>query len=322
MVLTSSMISSPAYHVQIRPLLLACIVALSLTSSPQICSAAAEAAAEPWQGVSFAADPVALLEAAATVPAADGVDVLVLLEERHLRFDAQGRRVLRNRLVYRILSPAGLQGWSSTAARWSPWHQKRPSLRARVISPRGTEHWLDAATIGEFTLSEEQPEVLSDRRELRALLPAISVEAVVETEAVITDLAPYFDGGDVDFFFFGQEVPVRQTRLTVEAPDSLPLSYLVWHLPSVEPRRMTEAERVQLVFESGPLDALSMPETLLPADEPGRPLVGISTAESWSEVARHYSEIVDAQTAGMALGHIVGEALRGAETRPERIPDW
>ncbi len=298
---------------------LAWVLAIFLASSLQLQPAAAQTAAEPWDGLAFAADPAAVLAAAEALPAADGADVLVLLEDGHFRFDAQGRRVYRYRLVYRILNPAGLQGWSTTAAGWSPWYQARPSLEARVIGPGGAVHRLDPATIGEFPVSEEQPEVLSDRRVLRAPLPAVAVGAVVETEAVIEDLEPSTGGGTVHPFYFGQGVPVQRTRLTVEAPESLPLSFRAWHLPALEPRQSAGDGRVHWTFESGPLEALSAAEALTPATDPTSPVIAISTAESWSGVAGRYAEIVEAQLAGAALEPIARQALGQAETRADKI---
>ncbi|MCP4656174.1 MAG: DUF3857 domain-containing protein, partial [bacterium] len=104
----------------------------------------------------------------------------------------------------RILTPVGLQGWSTAEMSWSPWHQERPAMRARVISPDASEHRLDPKTIGESPIYGDQPEVLSDRMLLRSPLPAVAVGAVVEEEIEVRDSAPFFEQGTVRFFAFGR----------------------------------------------------------------------------------------------------------------------
>ncbi len=182
---------------------LAWLLAASLALCPQGWAATEAAASEPWDAARFTADPAAVVEAAAALPAAEGADVLVLLEEGSFKFDAQGRCAYRHRLVYRILTPVGLQGWSTAEMPWSPWYQERPAMRARVILPDRSEHWLDPKTIGESPIYEDQPAVLSDRMLLRAPLPAVAVGAVVEREIEMRDVAPFFEQGTVFFFGFG-----------------------------------------------------------------------------------------------------------------------
>ncbi|MCP4664374.1 MAG: DUF3857 and transglutaminase domain-containing protein, partial [bacterium] len=305
----------------IRPCssILAWLLAGSLALCPQLCPATDAAASEPWDGAAFTADPAAVAEAAATLPTDEGTDVLVLLDESSVRFDAEGRRVLKHRLVYRVLTPVGLRGWSKIRMAWNPWHQDRPAMRARVISPDGTEHWLDPDTIGESPVSDHQVDVLSDRLVVHAPLPAVAAGAVVEEETVVRDLAPLFAHGTVHYFAIGGRVPVHRKRLVVEAPAGLPLRYETWLLPGVEPQRTQSADLVRLVFEAGPFEAIESVELLAPGDVAITPLVGFSTGESWARVATRYGEIVDAQIDGAELRSIVEKATQGASTRQEKV---
>ena len=100
----------------------------------------AQTAAEPWEVAAFTGDPAAIARAAAKVPGAEDDDVVVLLMEASYSFDEAGRETYTQRLVYRILAAGAHESWSTVEESWEPWHQARPEIRARVITPDGAEH--------------------------------------------------------------------------------------------------------------------------------------------------------------------------------------
>jgi len=258
-------------------------------------ASAALSATKPWDGPPFSADPAILLAAAQSQPVPDGAEVLVLLDEERVEFDLQGRSDYTERLVYRVVVQEGVEDWSSVAASWEPWHQERPTIRARVITPDGAVHALDPKTIEEATAREGQRDVFTDRRLLRAPLPAVAAGAVVEEEIAVHETAPIFDCGVVHRSYFGKDVPVEKTRLVIEAPASQSLQYLVRLLPSVAPQKTESNGRVRLVFESGPMAAIKTVEPLMPGDVPRWPHVAFSTGRTWQDVATRYAAVVDGQ---------------------------
>ncbi|MGZ8831408.1 MAG: hypothetical protein ACXW2Q_13650, partial [Thermoanaerobaculia bacterium] len=78
------------------------------------------AADEPWNGAPFAADPKAMLAAAATIPHGES-DVVVLLDESRYTFDADGRATTVERLIYKIAGESAIETWSTAEAHWAPW---------------------------------------------------------------------------------------------------------------------------------------------------------------------------------------------------------
>jgi len=258
-------------------------------------AAAVTRADEPWEGPAFSADPAALFVAASSQAVPEGTEALVLIEEERQVFDAKGRKNYAWRTVYRVETDAAVEGWSSIQAAWEPWHQERPVFRARVITPDHVEHWLDPKTIAEVAAREDGRNLFSDRRVLRAPLPAVAAGSVVEEEIEARETAPVFDRGVVGYSYFGQEVPVRQTRVVIEAPTSLPLHYVTRLLPSVTPQKRESDGHVRLVFESGPTAPLERPEPFMPTDEPRRPYVAFSTGSTWLDVATRYAAMVDEQ---------------------------
>jgi tetratricopeptide (TPR) repeat protein len=220
---------------------------------------------------------------------------LVLLDEERVEFDTLGRSHYTGRLVYRVVTQEGVEDWSSVAASWEPWHQERPTIRARVITPDGAVHALDPKTIEEAAAREGEPDIFTDRRLLRAPLPAVAAGAVVEEEIAVHETAPIFDRGVVHRSYFGKDVPVEKTRLVIEAPASQSLQYLVRLLPSVAPQKTESDGRFRLVFESGPMAPIKTVEPLMPGDVPRWPHVAFSTGRTWQDVATRYAAVVDGQ---------------------------
>jgi len=77
--------------------------------------ASLHAADQPWNGAPFSADPKALLAAAEAVPAGESAAV-VLLDEMRYMFDAEGHSTRMARLVFRIVDPSAVEGWSTVEA--------------------------------------------------------------------------------------------------------------------------------------------------------------------------------------------------------------
>lgn len=282
--------------------------------------AAGASAQEPWDRGPFAASPQEIRDAAAAITAPPGTGAVVLLEEGRIGWDAAGRQTWRYRRVYKILDPGAVSSWGATSAWWSPWYQERPSVRARVVGPDGTVHELDPRTLTEIAPTQRSPDVYSDRRGMTAPLPGIAVHAVVEEEIVIRDHRPFFEGGDVGRFWFGANVPVRRTRLVLEAPATLPLRWVKRLLPDVTPKRAQIGDVVRWTFEAGPLPPLEEPEPNLPPDVPPQPYVAFSTGHSWNDVARRYARLVDERIATTDLRAAVREAI-GEERDPARAAD-
>ncbi len=281
--------------------------------------ARAQPEGSPWDAEPFTADAEALAAAAAERTVEEGVDLEILLQEAHFHFDEAGRLERRIRSIFHVLTPVGLRQLATVEVAWSPWHQERPQLKARVVTVDGTEHWLDPTTAAEAPVYEDMPDILSDRLLLRAPLPAVAVGAVIEREAVVRDTEPSFSDGTVHGFSFARTYPVRRARLVVEAPVALPLHWVTHNLEGLEPERSVDGDRVRLVFEEGSREPIESVETLTPGEVQQFPVVGFSTGESWARIAERYHEIVEERLAGTKLPQIVKQATSGVKSRHEKI---
>ena len=254
-------------------------------------------AADTWDAPPFTAEPAVLAGAAAALPTPAGAEAEVLLEEGLFSYDEQGRETVTQRLVYRVLTPEGVKNWAVVGTGYAPWHEERPEVRARVITPDGQAHLLDPSTLSDATPAESDPETMSDRRILRGPLPAVSEGAVVEQVITTRETESLFSSGAARRFYFGKEVPVRRVRLTLEVPQGRPLHFAARGV-RVKPKRTEANGRTRLSFEQGPLEPLVNPEPFLPGDAGAWPHVAFSTGRAWGELAQRYHETVEAQLGG------------------------
>lgn len=277
-------------------------------------AAAGEPWPQPWEGAAFSADPAAMARAAQALGSEGDGGIDVLLLETVRSFDETGRESYTQRFVYRFTGGQAHESWSAVEHSWSPWHQERPRLRARVITPDGAEHLLDPATIAENGEAAGSPEMFEDDRVLRAPLPATGPGALVEQEVAVRETAPFFAGGTVGSSYFQMSVPARRVRLVLEAPATLPLRWMVRTTPGtpgISPREESAGGRRRLIFEARDVPAYGESEPGLPPEIPRWSHVAFSTGTSWSDLAKRYSEIVDRAIQGSNLSAFLKTAKTG-----------
>jgi len=279
----------------------------------------AQPADPPWTGEFLVSDPDNILKAAAEIPAEEGADFLVLLEDVRIRFDSSGRSVTETRVVVRLETETGVEAWSTIQANWESWHQEIPTLHARVITPDGSEHRLDPETIGEYPVQRTSPQIFNDQRIIQAPLPAVEVGAVIEWEIIRHDKDPFFEAGTVHYIFPGYADPTLDSRLTIDAPLDLPLGYVVRLFPSGQTDRTESGDRVLLVFKHGRIDSLPPYNVYAPSDQPQHPYVAVSTGKTWTDIAAAFDSIVNSQIDMDAISTLASDVIQEARGREEKI---
>jgi transglutaminase-like putative cysteine protease/Flp pilus assembly protein TadD len=266
----------------------------------------------------FSPDAAALYQRASQATPAAGADVLFLDDEETVAFDTAGRAVHSRYFLYKILTQQGAEGWGDISSYWEPWHEERPTLRARVITPDGVVHALDGKTVTDSPAKESADNTFSDRRVVRAPLPAVAPGSVVEEEQISTDSAPRFGAGTVERFYLGSSVAVQHSRLVLDAPAALPLRYDIHLLPDLKPQRNEAEGRVRITFDYGLLNTIDNVEAELPSNIPAYPSITFSTGDAWHEVAEEYGKIVDKQISGADLKSLVGKLVAEKGSRDEK----
>jgi transglutaminase-like putative cysteine protease/Tfp pilus assembly protein PilF len=274
--------------------------------------------ADKQETTHFQTDVEALLLRASRVAPPVGADVVFLDDEETLVFDSEGRVSRSRYALYKILTQKGAEEWGSISLSWEPWRGERPNLRARVITADKEVHPLDEKTVTDSPARENQDNVFSDRRVVRAPLPAVAPGVLVEEEQTSKESALFIGATYVERFYFAGSVRIEHTRLVLDAPSVLPIHYEIRLLPDLKPERTESAGRVRIVFDQGPIDPVENVEPGLPSDVPAYASVTFSTGSSWQAVAEEYGKIVDQQVANADIKSLVAKVVAGKNSRDDK----
>ena len=311
----SSLRARPFFHSLLITFIACVIGAAGKAQLPEAPAPAASAQVEPWAAPDFSVDPKTLYEAASAVPVPDGANVVELVEDESYTFDDAGRMNHVGRIIYKVLTQKGAEGWDSLSVSWEPWHEARPVIRARVIAPDFTVHELDPNTVTEAPARGGDYKTYSDGKRLHAPFPAIAPGVVVEEEYTEAETAPLFAQGRVGRVELGQEdVMVAHSRVVFDAPATLPLKTEQLLLPDLKPARTEAAGRVTLTFDVGPIEGVDSREPYLPPDVVHFPIIAFATGASWQSIAAAYGKIVDDFSGSGAVKAVVNPLVAGKKT--------
>ena len=265
--------------------------------------AAQAIATDVWNGPPFSADAATLRQAAEAVQAEKHSEATVLLDDVRFDFDETGKLVETRHLIYRVENQEGVENWAETSGRWEAWHQAKPEIKARVITPDGTTHWIDPKTLNDVPVHEDAPELYTDARRFGGPLPAVAPGVIVEEQVIVRDTAPLFAAGTVERWGLAWSVPVHKTHIVVSHPDALPLHYQLHLLPDATVTKSHENGVEVITLDQGPLPAFTQQPDHVPPDLVLRPEFEFSTGKSWQEVAAEYLRLSD-------------DKLRAADVQP------
>ncbi|HEX7961466.1 MAG TPA: DUF3857 domain-containing protein, partial [Terriglobales bacterium] len=215
----------------------------------------------------------------------------------------------------RIDTSEAVRALSAVRAVWQPWHQNKPTVRARVITPDGEVHQLDNSALVDSPAFEQRPELFDDFRVVGAPLPAVSVGSLVEVAELYEESRPAFYGGIVRTIYLGNVVPVENTRIEIIAPSSLPLRYELSDLPNAHVERAVEAGQVHISIVQGALTAAESIPQYTPGDVAVLPELRFSTGQSWKDVASKYAVVAEQQIRENEVQSLVGPITESKSDR-------
>lgn len=245
----------------------------------------------------FALSPAELQKAFADVKPGSN-PVTILTEEATYEFDASGKFVHRHYLVFKAWTKQGAENWAMLQRYWSPWQEDRPLVRARVVGEDGSVHELDPKTVIDAAAKDGDADVISDKRMVKAPLPAMQAGSVVEQEVIEKQTQLSLPAGTTRYFYFGSSVPVEHTVVRIEGPESIPFRFKTSLLPELKIQDSKANGTRSIVLEQGPMKPVKRGFPYLPPEEPRSPHITFSTAKDWAGVASDYSALVEQQLRG------------------------
>jgi Flp pilus assembly protein TadD len=288
------------------------LFALFCVSFCTLDSGRAQQTFEPSKTPHFSAPAKDVFDAATAVSAPEGTNIAILEDDDNFTFDEAGRLTHTGYVVYKILTQKGAEGWDSISVGWEPWHQLRPEIRVRVITPDYTEHALDPKNINETPAHDGDYKIYSDGKRLHAPFPAITQGVVVEEEYSEKETEPLFAAGHAGWTTLGRErMPVAHSHLEFDYPASLPLRTSALLLDNVKPEREEANGRVKLIWDLSRIEGIESRDPYLPPDVTRFPQVNYSTGVSWQNLATEYAKVVDSRVAEANLQSVVDGIVAG-----------
>lgn len=304
---------------------------LILIGSLLLCSAAsASDDPAPWSSP-FAPNTDATLAAISKLSppplsaTEEPADIDILLYENDVEIDSEGRRQRVMRLVYKILTQRGVEGWGQITADWARWIENRPVLEGRVISRDGAIFKLDQKSIVEETPPSADQDILSDDKRLRAPLPAISIGAVVETRSTVVEHTAFFKGSTFGSMWFSLSQPIRHAQLTVRMPKDIQLTYQI-EGPAAARKNLAPTIHIDAAQRMYRFEVFDVA-----VDRPSEPYVGstlvqwpkisYSTGTPWKTLAGNYAALVENTLAPANLGEAL-DLVKKVDTHkatPEQV---
>src|SRR3954470_20485727 len=90
---------------------------------------------EAWKAPHLSIPAKDLYAAATAVASPEGTNIVLLEDDESFAFDDAGRLTHTAYFIYKILTQKGAEGWDAFSVGWQPWHEARPEIRVRVITP-------------------------------------------------------------------------------------------------------------------------------------------------------------------------------------------
>ncbi len=267
----------------------------------------------PWQGAAFSASPHEVRNAAAKIKAQGDSSSTILNDEIFITIDEGNRIIRRQHFVYRVDSSDAMRWAGTVQALYSPWRQKKPDIRARVIAADGRVSMLDASVLSEAPAHDQRPDIYEDERVISGPLPSVGPGSIVEEEIVTEDTAPVFTAGIMQRLLVGYDDPMAHTLIELRAPIALNLRYKVRGPVSVNASQAQDNGFTTIRFEQVNVPAVEIPERDTPSDFEPVPAIDYSTGASWNAIAAaYYNQIAAALRSAEASALLEGTSgLKG-----------
>ncbi|MCP4137966.1 MAG: DUF3857 domain-containing protein [bacterium] len=262
---------------------------------------------------------ILLLPAAGFAAGDKDYPVEILLEEGKFFYNKKGIRRYIFKRKYRVLTQKGVNEWNYVNASWHSWYQKKPEIKVKVTSPKGTVRYLDPKTLGEVAARQKSRLIYTDTRTIRGPMPAIEIGSIVEETYIQQDTIAFFKAGSRQWYTIGRNIPIKHAKLYIDLPSSVPFKYKLYNLNS-KPEVKRKNGRVSYSFDKRNVPGMEYPPLYRPPGSSHWPSVEFSTVPDWNKVARIYNSIVKQQLKDDSrVNSLVSGAARGKSKNIELI---
>lgn len=246
-------------------------------------------------------------------------EYVYLLDDGVIRLEADGRSSRTYRQVIWVLKESAVEQWSEFRFSHQPGRQKWTLNWARVVTSTGEvlTPAPDVSQESDVPASMDSP-VYVDQKVHRLTLGRVKVGSIVDVSFTLEDVAPWRPGDFYSNWVVNPGLPVRRSRLVLDAPSGVEPRVDVKNLsfaPSVRDangRRITTWATAEVPgFKAEPFAADSNGVIMR---------IDIGGASRWQEIGTWFAGLArDRFVATPALERKAAELVRGARTLEDSI---
>lgn len=265
-----------------------CLGLTSAISKPAI----AVAPSPPIPPTPFAQDVQPILDASFKLDPPDDADLDILFSNERIRFETDSRRTRVKYSLSRYNTRQAIDQHSTVSATWSPWLQKKPTIRVRVISLNGDVHEPPAETFVQYTRGRESRDLFTDQQTIEVPLPALERGCLVEVETTIEESQTFCSRGVSSRYSPTRATFVHDARFVLERSNDLKLRIKPYHM-KFEPKKTSDETftRYEVQYtDVAPLDIAKL-ESYSKDDLP-IPHLRMSSGRSWEDVGQAYASLL------------------------------
>lgn len=267
--------------------------------------------------------PVADMLAQAKIPVQAGDAGVVLLNERLILVEPDGRRILVRHALYRANNDAGVKSLADDVTTYRKNDQTIFLGAAETIQADGTRQEVAAnAILIQSPQRQAEYSLYDDQAELKLIFPNVKPGSVTRVLVVIEDKEPRIQGEFFSSLSWSTYWPLGTQRTVLEMPADMHARLRSHALGSRQPKPVIEklpGERVRSTWTVTNLPMQTMDHKEEPIEQTG-PLLNLSTMESWEGIGQWYRGLLKGRDqAGTELEALAREWTNEAKTREEII---
>ncbi|HEY4302489.1 MAG TPA: DUF3857 domain-containing transglutaminase family protein [Candidatus Didemnitutus sp.] len=245
----------------------------------------------------------------------------VLLNERIIWVQADGRRVIVRNFAYKTLTEAGVKSNSDEVTSFRKKEQKAYLALAETILADGTRIPVQPdAVLVESPQREAADSLYDDQSEMRVIFPGVKPGSVVHAVTIVEDLVAKMPGEFTQTLIWGGTWASGELRYRIELPQEMAARLKATTLGEGNPSAVAEDLGNGRVARSWTLRQVSGRFNEVDSQPAGQigPVVNLSTVNSWDDIARWYAGLTAGRDQpGATLRREVDSWLTAAKDRNE-----
>ncbi len=254
---------------------------------------------------------------------AEGDSGVILLDERLVSVDEEGRSVLVWHFAYKTITEGAIKTNGEETFGFRKGEQKIALMLAETIQPDGTRQPVQPnAVLIQSPQRQAEYSLYDDQAELKVIFPNVRPGSITHGVVVIEDLKTKIPGQMRQSFAWGSSWGVDRMRFRIELPAALAKRTKIVNLGGGVPPLVTtplSEGRIRHAWSQDLVKGTPYEVNAPPTSQVG-PMVKLTTLSSWEDVGRWFAGlVVGRDQPGPELAAQIARWTEGAATREEKI---